>query len=805
MTSPDSTSESTAALVAERDRAARAYYSAGEPLMSDDAFDALTAELAQRGVAEQVGHGSAGGKHAHQRRMLSLEKVHDVAALEALVQRGSVSHSYTIEPKFDGLSASVRYNKAGRLSLALTRGDGEKGDDITRAIKAIFDVQGLPLQLTAVDEATGNSAGEVRGEIVMLRSAFTRLNEERVAADEKPLVNPRNAAAGLIARVARNVEALRSEENGTTSHTRRQQAVEDAVAAAGRWLTFIPFDGDGAVHLSERSSEFLFPNARGLGDRRIGLRETDPHAPFPHYMLPTYSGGVAGIADAVNWLGEHADSLDVDTDGVVLKLTEPELREALGESSTAPRWALAYKYPNRSKQTTLRAVEWSETRTGRVVPTALFDPVELSGATVSRATLNNVAFLEELDVRIGDTIEVTRANEVIPNVVRRVGEHAADATPVLDPNGWPVGVGEIIFLRHSNAEQSKHDVEYSEVVRLNFLDQADGGFQRYIFGHRYSDGKVEIETQPVDGGSRIPIEEHLSKPLQLAVRSFIEGKFGDTPTDGTVYRREGRDFVHGGGSDPVKDISFAAKTLDILGLGEDVVRRLIASNPQIDSLPALLEVCRAGTLAPFERGTQKLVDKLTAEVIAKTSGPQDPAKWLKAAGVPGIGYRAGQKLAKFMLFPAPPTEATSPFFVIDQQTEASIETIDGFGPAQARAITEASDTWRAWMLVDLDMFTWDWTRYHRPAPAADGTADHTDAPSRAPLAGKRILVTGTLPTLSRKQAVARIEELGGTVASSVSKNLDLLIAGEKAGSKLAKAETLGVEVMSGEEFEELGA
>lgn len=716
---PEHTAE-TSDLIRMRDKAAKAYYSSGEPVMSDYQFDQLTADLARRGVVEQVGHGTAGGKHTHQRRMLSLDKVHDIADLEALITGVDREAHYTVEPKFDGLSASVRYNKAGRLSLALTRGDGEKGDDITRAVKAIFDAQGLPLQLTALDDATGTSAGEVRGEIVMLRSAFARLNRQRADADEKPLANPRNAAAGMVARVARNVEALRNEQKDTVAYGRRQAAIEDAVANAGRWLTFIPFDADGAAQLTERSSEFLFPSARGLSDRRIGRRESDNYAPFPHYNLPTYVEGVEGIAKAVDWLSEHMDALDVDTDGVVLKLTDPDLRATLGESSTAPRWALAYKYPNRSKHTTLRAVEWAETRTGRVVPTAVFDPVELAGATVSRATLNNAAFLEELDVWIGDTIEVTRANEVIPNVVRRVGEHAEDAKPVRDPNGWPVGVGAVV--------------------------------------------SEELGTEPVP-----------------------------------VYRREGRDFVHDGGRDPVKDISFAANTLDILGLGEDVVRRLIESNPQIETFMELLKAFRDNSVVPFERGTQKLVDKLAAESIMKTSGPQDPAKWIKAVGVPGVGYRAGKKLAEAIAANfAPLNHSEAPFETLSQFTRDQLVAIDGFGDAIADAVIGAGSTWRRWAGDERIIDEWQW-----PQHAQDDYLFREDQLSL--LSGKRVLVTGTLPTLSRKQAEARIEELGGTVASSVSKNLDLLVAGEKAGSKLAKAEALGVEVMTGEDFEGMGS
>lgn len=661
----------TDTLIAQRNTAAAAYYNTGEPVMTDDAFDALTAELTRRGVADVVGHGAPGGKVAHIRPMLSLKKVHSAAQVAAWAE--SINGAIIIEPKFDGLAASLIFDSDGRLIRAVTRGDGEKGDTITRHVLGML-TRDNPAGGTIEADAAAAEEREIRGEIVITREDFRELNRVREHAGESRYANRRNAAAGMV---------------GRHDHSE-----------AAAWLTFIQYDSDWLVEGAENS---------------YSLCVTDPKfehlVPFGTAHPRTLDDPAIEqiLADAEGFLMEMTDPEDfevefpVDTDGVVFKAFEREDRDRLGESSTAPRWAVAYKFPNRPKQTVLRAVEWAETRTGRVVPTAVFDPVELSGATVSRATLNNVAFLEELDVWVGDTIEVTRANEVIPNVVRRIGEHTAGAVPITVPSG---------------------------------------------------------------------------------------------------YRREGRDLVHDSGRDVVKDISFAASKLDILGLGEDVVRRLVAGNPQIDSFPALLAACREGTLMPFERGTQKLVTKLESEVIAKTSGPQDPAKWIAAAGVPMVGVRAGKKLCRFMAFPSgislPPASDVNPFRVLASQTEGSIQTIDGFGPSNVAQILAAVDVWEQWAdEAGHLLFAWSPHFPHHTLPEV--------AAAGGPLAGKRVLVTGSLPTLSRKQAEERIEQLGGAVASSVTRSLDLLVAGEKAGSKLDKAQALGIEVMGGAVFEGLGA
>lgn len=698
MTITDLIAASTADLITQRDAAAQAYYS-GEASITDDAFDTLVAELTRRGIAEQVGHGVRGGKVQHRTPMLSLKKVHDVADLTALINENP-GVAFTVEPKWDGLAVSVVYGTDGEIESAALRGDGVKGDDVTAAVATIFLSQGLPLTL--------DGAGQVRGEIVMRRSKFAALNAQRAAAGEDVFSNPHNAAAGMIGKVARATERWAKGEQQPDD----QRSKNDAATEAGRWLTFLAYDTAGAANATSKSAEYFTP------DNDDPIRGGCDNAPFLRFLLPQapFASHEAGIDAAVAWLDLKAEDLDVETDGVVLKLSDPAVRDRLGSSSTAPRWALAYKFPNRPKQTILRDVEWSETRTGRVVPTAVFDEVELSGALVTRATLNNVAFLEELDLRIGDTIEVTRANEVIPNVVGRVGEHHADSLPVQIPTG---------------------------------------------------------------------------------------------------YTRDGRDLRHSNTDtreNAAQAVSFAAERLDILGLGVETATRLLAGNPGITDFPDLVEAALHDRIEPFERG-QNLAGKLAAEIRDKVAGPQDPAAWIAAAGVPSVGRRAGAKLMRCATH-NPRIEnlvlsgiVRTPHAAVAQLTRDDLLAIDGFGDAMADAILGAVDVWHTWddtltplfdspgQVSDLGEFAW---------PLTASTHVEVESAPDLPLAGKRVLVTGTLPTLSRKEAQARIETLGGESASSVSKNLDLLIAGEKAGSKLTKAEALGVEVMDGSTFEALG-
>lgn len=818
---------STNELITHRDAAAKAYYR-GESTVPDDVFDAITAELARRGVPEQVGHGTIRGKVRHLRPMLSLRKVHEVAELGGLLA-SAPGCRFTVEPKWDGLAVSIRYGKDGELDVAVTRGDGEYGDDITPAIREIFTAQGLPLTL--------DGTGEVRGEIVLRRSKFAALNAERRAAGESPFANPRNAASGMVARVARVTDGGK---RGRTLSSVPQAYLDAAAAHAGRWLTFLAYDVSGAA-------EVLLTHALDGAER--GFQHPHGLTRFAVFVLGL-AGNEASIPAAVAWLDTHGDDLDVETDGVVVKLADPAVRERLGSSPTAPRWALAYKFPNRPKQTILRAVEWSETRTGRVVPTAVFDDIELAGANVRRATLNNIAFLEELDLRIGDTIEVTRANEVIPNVVRRIGDHPQDATAIPGPDGFPVGAGVLL------QQVALNELDGGEVFPHLFttIRTTIDGIQQDIIIDTWEDELVVSSARTVRvrecGGEgevidpSLLVEELFDRPIAEALDEWLAQRFAGVHDPGVRYLRDGRDLRHAN-TDTItaraQAISFAAERVGILGLGVGTVERLLDEHPEIADFPDLIDACFDDRLRPFDRATAKLVSKLTAAVANATTGRQDPAAWIAAAGVPGIGRRAGRKLVQAMIeharrqpVPATPDGSThpaagvhgtpgvftSPFDYLARLTREDLLTIDGFGDSIVDAIRRVdalNPIYRTWARKLAGSIEWNWTQpvsaegrddpqfgmlRDTPGEYVGGDAPPVPADGHA-IAGRRVLVTGTLPTLSRREAEARIEQFGGTVASGVSKTVDLLIAGEKGGSKLAKAEALGIQVMDGGTFEGL--
>lgn len=680
----------TEELIRKRDEAANAYYSGdAESPLTDDAFDLIVNELERRGVDEQVGHGVAEGKVKHLRPMLSLKKVHTAAAMVELADQHP-SAPYIVEPKWDGLAVSVRYDDSGSLAVAVRRGNGLQGDDVTAAVRAIFERQGIPLTLSG--------AAEVRGEIVMRRSAFHALNAKIqtenakfVELDGRKVVegsyakakarrefsNPRNAASGLLGRKS-----------------------PDAATEAGRWLSFLTYDASGAAE------QLVTP---------VSLTNESGHEGIPALDVPAAEGRpfviiqlavsalrraeatpAMTIPKAVDWLAEHGDVIDVETDGVVFKFLDAADRSRLGESHKYPKWALAFKYPNRPKVTTLRAVKWSETRTGRVVPTAVFDTVEFGGdfgtVAVSRATLNNVEFLEEMDLMIGDAIQVTRANEVIPNVIGRFGEHATDAVAIDIPSG---------------------------------------------------------------------------------------------------YERVGRDLRHTG-RNTAAEVSFAAERLDLLGFGEETVTRLLDEHTEVADFADLLVLAHQEGLRPFERATSSLAAKLNTELM-KADGSRRVEQWIAAAGIHRVGRRAGVRLAQAIVAHPSFDETLSPFAGILLLSPDELAAIDGFGESMSDAIVGAEQTWRDWDRKLSGVVTWDWAEA-MPKSAEDA--------AELPWAGKKVLVTGSLPTLGRKETPARIAELGGTPASSVSKSLDILVVGENAGSKLAKAQAIpSIRIVSGELFE----
>jgi DNA ligase (NAD+) len=383
--------ERIAALSAKRDEASQAYYS-GESVISDDEFDLIVAELDSLGVDEEeagVGHGYVPeGKIAHKERMLSLRKVFAAEDIEEFV-KNSEARKYTVELKYDGGAASVIYGVDGYFERAVTRGNGIYGEDITPAIRELISAGKLP---DSID--TGRVRTEVRGEVIVTHENFEKLNNSPLGGDYS---NPRNTATGIIRR--KNVTGI------------------------GEFVDFVTYGGDLPTWQLEEEG-FL--------------------TSIEHFFETVKEDHAASIMALITRLETERKDFGFDSDGVVIKVGDQPTRDALGESSTSPNWAVAFKFKSEVKQTVLHAVEWSTGRTGRIVPVAVFEPIKL-GVDVARATLHNATFLQEMDIKINDTIDVQRSNEVIPYVIGRNGDHSPDAVDIAIPDACPTCGSPIYF------------------------------------------------------------------------------------------------------------------------------------------------------------------------------------------------------------------------------------------------------------------------------------------------------------------------------------------------------------------------
>lgn len=481
--------DAAARIAALRDEIARhdyLYHVEARPVISDEQFDALVRELRDLEAAhpelitpesptQRVGERPiAGFVHVrHAVPMLSIDNTYspeELREFDARVRRGleGAAVEYLVDPKIDGIAVSLRY-EGGRLVQGATRGDGETGDDITHNLRTL---RSIPLRLRGADWP---GTLEVRGEVYWPRPAFERVNERRIAAGEEPFKNPRNATAGTLKQ-------------------------KDAKKVVGLGLTFCAH-GFGQIEPAptgvHRASE-LFARLRDWG------LPTSPHA----RVLPNIEAVVAFVAD---WDARRR-TLDYETDGLVIKVDRLEQRDALGFTSKSPRWCIAYKYAAAQARTKLLDVDFQVGKLGTITPRAVMEPVFLAGTTVRHASLHNFDQVARLDVRIGDTVIVEKAGEIIPQVVRVVlEERPRDARPVQRPTACPACGGPVqqdeggVYLRCVNPTCPAQWVE-----RLKFFcgrDQmdisglgdviverlaADGFAQTYADLYRLADRRSEL-------------------------------------------------------------------------------------------------------------------------------------------------------------------------------------------------------------------------------------------------------------------------------------------------------------------------
>ena len=620
-------------------RANEAYHVHDAPIMPDGDYDALVRRLRELGDdVTEVGAPAAFSPVAHDAPLMSLQDVFSMDELRAFHARAGDTE-YCVEPKIDGLSVALRYQR-GKLVLAATRGDGVTGEDVTHNALVVGDI---PKEIAA-DSLT------VRGEVFMPRETFARLNAELDELGQKPFANPRNAAAGSF----------------------RQK---DASVAARRGLSFIAFN-------IQRMEGTPWPQTH---------RETLEM--LKHWGFRTNSYTVAAsfgeIVEEIGRIGAERSRYPFDTDGAVVKVNGLALREVLGATARAPRWAAAYKYPAERGETVVREIVIQVGRTGALTPKAVLEPVGLSGVTVQNASLHNRDYIAQKDIRVGDTVIIQRAGEIIPEVVSVVtGKRPPDSVPFVFPQTCPECCGPAV-----------------------------------------------------------------SPEGEAAVRCVSE----DCPAQ--LLRR----LIH-----------FASRdAMDIEGMG-GATCELLCQKGLVTSLDGLYRLT-AEDLLELEGFAEKSAQNLLAAI--EGSKRRGLARLLFGLGIRHVGQKAALILAQTFgsagaLMAAPAEELTA---------------APEIGPVIAASLRAYLDTDRAGTLI--------------AALSAEGV-DMTCEIKRAggEWAGLTFVLTGTLSALTRDEAEGYITERGGKAAGSVSKKTSYVVAGEKAGSKLEKAEALGVKVLTEQEF-----
>lgn len=635
------------------------YYVLDEPSVSDAGFDALFAELRELEAAhpelvtadsptQRVGGEASAAFTPVQHRvpMLSLENAfadEDVLDFDRRCREASGlgEISYIAEPKLDGLAISLTYER-GRLTCGATRGDGATGEDVTANVRTLRSV---PLTL----RGDAPALLEVRGEVFMPVSGFARLNEEQQRQGGKLFVNPRNAAAGALRQIDPRITASRPLE--------------------------VYFYGIGAL---EGAGEPPTQTALLQTLRQWGLR-TSP--------LATTVGGAPALLEYYRRIQQMRGTLPYQIDGVVYKVDSRPLQQQLGFVSRAPRWAVAHKFPPEEARTVLREVEFQVGRTGALTPVARLQPVLVGGATVSNATLHNMGEIERKDVRIGDTVVVRRAGDVIPEVARSLPElRPASARRIELPAACPVC--------GSPVEQAEGEA----VARCT-------------------------------GALRCRAQRH------EALRHFA-----------------------------------SRRAMDIEGLGDERIAQLIER--EWVQTPADLYRLDVGRLASLDRMGEKSAQNLV-DAIAASRATTLP-RFLHALGIPEVGEATAATLARH-------------FGDLDALRAADVVMLQqapDVGPVVASHIHAFfADPGNQKVIDELLSQGINWPAIERADAAA------------LPLAGRIVVLTGTLPDMSRDEAKGLLEALGAKVSGSVSKKTHYVVAGEDAGSKLAKARELGVPVL----------
>ena len=749
------------------DEANHRYYVLDDPAMPDAEYDRLLRELEALEAAhpelvtadsptQRVGATPSGAfaPVRHAMPMLSLgnafsdEEVADfVRRIERKLDR--TDPVFSVEPKLDGLAISLRYED-GRFMQGATRGDGATGEDVTANLRTI---KAIPLTLR------GNgwpAVLEVRGEVYMPLDAFKRYNARALAEGGKVLANPRNGAAGSLRQL-------------------------DPRVTAQRPLAFYAY----AVGLVEGGE---LPESHS--DTLACLRDWGlPVSPENDVVQ-----GADGLLAYYRRIGERRDSLAFDIDGVVYKLDDYAGQEEMGFVSRAPRWAIAHKYPAQEQATVVESIEVNVGRTGAVTPWASMRPVQVGGVTVTKATLHNADQVARLDVRDGDTVIVRRAGDVIPEVVRVVFEERPAGThPWQMPANCPVCGSELVR-------------EEGDVVWLCSGELTCPSQRREAIGHFASRRAMDIEglgERYIEALLVSGYVESLADLYGLTVDALVEMKrqadeeAGTTPrtTKGKVPTKWAENLVEAIDRSRRTTLERFLYALGINHVGESTAKTLAAWFGDLDlirHLPWPLfrrvpdiggEVARAIGHFLDQPGNQQAIDDLLARGVAITDAHAPSPKLCESLGLASLlvdleipkvtAKRADQLAAAFPTAEALVAAGEAAWVEAGLPTDTAASLAEWLAdPACARLL---SASWQS--IQDV---------LERIPAAADVVA--------GPLDGQVVVLTGTLASMGRDDAKSRLEALGAKVAGSVSKKTAFVVAGESAGSKLAKAAELGIEV-----------
>ncbi len=685
-------------LRAELERHNRLYYVEARPEISDREFDRLLRELQDLEAAhpdlaapdsptQRVGGAPLAGFRSvqHAVPMMSLDNTYSVEEMREFDARirkalGVESVDYVLEPKVDGVSISLRYER-GVLAVAATRGDGKTGDDVTANAKTI---RAIPLRIP-----TNAPVFEARGEAYLPKAAFAQLNAEREKAGEPLFANPRNATAGSL------------------------KQLDPKIVAARPLAAVLYATGELAGAAFETQADVL----RGL--KKLG---------FPTAKLWWECQGIDEVIARAEELQRREAELEYEMDGAVVKVNRLALWRQLGTTAKAPRFAMAYKYSHEQAQTALKAITLQVGRTGVLTPVAELEPVELAGSTIARATLHNEDEIRRKDVRVGDTVIIEKAGEVIPAVVGVVAEKR------------PAGTRPFDLCAHAGGKCP-----------------ACGG---------------PIARDPEAAAWRC---ENLDCPAQIRgrIEHFVSRKamnvegFGEAIVEALTSETKVATATDDG--------LFGART------EEKLLPPLVRDVADLYALaPADVELRRPNRAADAKKAEMKLATKLCAAIAAS----KDNELWrlLHGLGIPNVGEGLARSLAQEL-------GSLDALMAADAAALAKVRDV---GAVVAQSVTEffANPHNRA----VVEKLRRAGVRFDRVEPVAAGASPD------GYFFGKRVVLTGTLEAFTREQAQAELRRRGATVAETVGKTTQVVVAGADAGSKLEKARKLGIPVLDEAEF-----